>query len=366
MITEDGAFVFVGIENNNPAILVLNPDFSLRFFKSYSAYGKGGFQDVVQRKNGSLAIVGYSFNEALYGYELNPAAFMTQISPTTGAIEDLYIYKEIHQFTFVGETQEEELLLGGHIVGTAVDVKYKKGSSPLYNVYGVGTARHSVVTSITETSDGNYLRLSNRSDPNGVNFYEIISEILDQNLDFQNNSTTYFPRVLFGRSSWQWTGYFSPILGVDVIPKSGTDRYYMATLTSAWDTVLLKSLAQISWTELDHDGTIFNKSDFKGEGQAMFQGMVPFSKGFILYGATMKPNESFNNFNYSAYVVAIDGEGNTLWEATIGSEANAESFFNAREVNNILQFGGLSLDQNKNASFFQCNYDLEGNQVELQ
>ncbi len=355
----DGSSVYIGVSGGQPSVLALNSDFSLKYFKRFSDYGPGGFNNVCEMTNGDIAIVGYTNSSTLGASAANRNALMIRINQegdfisyftdTTNNAND--------QFTAVKSLQNEELLLSSYS-GTRVTTFQLNANSKLVNSrkewFNGNEVREGYCNSLFTAPNGKYVEIGNHTVSQlstAMTLYAI--EIYADQLTKPNNLNTY---RAYNPRSWNNVAKFAPIRG-EACPSENNGGLFYGTTNFSDNKYSILLLG------MHNAGGIYLERQFYGNGQAVFQNMVPFSKGYLLLGSTVDSTKSFQANTYDTYIAAIDEQGNLLWEQTIHSESRGESALSAHEEDGIIRVSGFTQTKNSNFSFLQVYHDINGNLI---
>lgn len=353
--TKDGATAYVGMDQGIPAVLVLNEDFSLRFFTRFTDFGPGCFQNVCEMSNGDIAMVGYTQAKNLGASSFYPQPLMIQIDQN-GSFTDSMIYRGPykHQFTSIFPLENEGMLMAMSNGAFVQLMELQFGSLTVFP-YNLGpTSTEIYVSAIGRSYFGNYFHVGNQNlSPNSVDDMAIYSK---SSLDgvLQVDESTHRTYDKYTRPGWNNDPIGKPLRGE--IFNSTSNEYACWYGTSDYSN----DLYSILLLNMNFKGGINEELHFYGEGQAVFQNMVSFSKGYLLLGSTIKENQSFSAGNYDTYVVAVDFDGNLLWEDSILTNEKAETAMTAIENNGLIKVCGYSKDQKDRSSFIQITYELDG------
>ena len=367
----DGATVYVGSSGQVPAILILNPDFSLRKYLVLDDYADGDLYNVIERAGGNIVVVGKSSSSKVNASNSNPNGFFLEydrngevlvnqgnMSGHESKLPQSYPWAKYPQedaLTTVYESPTGKMWYGGILQYDGIALMGLSGSLSAFGIQNLIFYPNCFTAGLLDSVilTGRYVNSG------GVNSnYSMIGA---QDGHIGDMSGLYGPILAVDFTditNWQDASPIpNPFIRSEILDDP-TDHSFVFTLGSYFPF-------KISMTKMGLDRSVKSKTTYTGLGQTVFQNCAELGDDFLVLGSTLPLGDDFKDEEYEAYVGAVErSSGNVLWEANIPEEGEAVTALTAMEMDDHVQVSGLILDKQDKARFVQWKFDKEGNQLE--
>ncbi|MCB9241498.1 MAG: hypothetical protein H6608_10215 [Flavobacteriales bacterium] len=365
--TKDGGWLVVGQNGNSPVIVKLRSDLSVEWDETYTEFGTGMFNDIIETSDGGYAAGGFSTFRVDHLTPIDIVNLVLKLSPSHQQ-EWHWTYRDsvttkYDQIMALTENAEGQLVAVGegsnlfghfHILGK--DGKY--ANSPNGHVYWFQTIIGSLTryTDVSILENGNYYLSGLYAI--GWQFRDFHAE-LDRRV-FDDSMTVNFLNYSLdslNKSSNEMGEASEYLKSAHVLVPEG---HLIASYFSERNTDTLRRSIKVSLRT--PDGGIPWVKKFYGVGSTTFEDMVKINDHIILLGSTLPlPGEGTRVSRSS--VMAIDENGNLLWEHVFGPEGFYTSALSAQPEGNNIRILCHSLRPTGERQIIQYTLDPRGKMI---
>jgi hypothetical protein len=368
MITSDRRYVFVGEAVSGPAILVLNEDFTKDYFKTFPEYSGGSFNKAIELRNGDLAMAGYTV-DIDSGATSNDPNFLCLSLDRLGSVvwSDVNDWRVHNQWNDLVEDEDGYIILAGEFaydngrnrrfVSELLIFDNEVNQATKGTLYSLGSGVQSLLSEVEILPNGDYVFLD-------VGFNSTHSEINPYLtfVDFDSfkpniNTVEYHvPKEYPLGPTPLAMNLFSSNISTDMVLNNGNIMVSIPVF-DATDGNYGSKILNVSYS-----GNINWSKKFNGKFHFTAEKIFPCSLGYLIIGYSQERDKV--DATSDAYIIAIDGNGNALWEYAYGSNNRFQNAKVAVENNGLFHISGVSMEKNRhNPTIFQFTLDSKGNLI---